>query len=50
MNRLLASRAALDAIAAGKTLPEVEATWEKELAAFRIKRDKYLLYPATCPR
>jgi uncharacterized protein YbbC (DUF1343 family) len=50
VNRLLASRAALDAIAAGKSLSDVEATWEKELAAFRIKRDKYLLYPAVCPR
>jgi uncharacterized protein YbbC (DUF1343 family) len=50
VNRLLANRAALDAIAQGKTLPEIEATWEKELAAFRVKRDKYLLYPLTCPR
>ncbi len=50
VNRLLANRAALDAIAQGKTLPEIEATWDKELAAFRVKRDKYLLYPTACPR
>lgn len=50
VNRLLASRIALDAIAQGKSLPEIEATWEKELAAFRVKREKYLLYPAACPR
>jgi uncharacterized protein YbbC (DUF1343 family) len=49
VNRLLASRAALDAIAQGKSLPEIEATWEKELTAFRARRDKYLLYPLACP-
>ena len=49
VNRLLASRAALDAIAAGRSLSEIEATWEKELAAFRVRRDKYLLYPLACP-
>jgi uncharacterized protein YbbC (DUF1343 family) len=48
VNKLLANRAALDAIAQNKTMPEIEATWEKDLAAFRTKREKYLLYPL-CP-
>jgi uncharacterized protein YbbC (DUF1343 family) len=48
LNRLLANRAALDAIAQNKPIYEIEATWEKDLQAFRAKREKYLLYPA-CP-
>jgi uncharacterized protein YbbC (DUF1343 family) len=49
VNRLLANRTALDAIAQNKTISEIEATWERDLVAFRAKRDKYLLYP-TCTR
>jgi len=48
VNKLLACKAPLDAIAQGKPLTDVEATWEKDLAAFRTKREKYLLYRATC--
>ncbi len=50
VQRLLASRAATDALVAGKPASDAEATWQKDLAAFRVKRDKYLLYRATCPR
>jgi uncharacterized protein YbbC (DUF1343 family)/CubicO group peptidase (beta-lactamase class C family) len=48
LNKLLANRAPLEAIVQGKTLADVEATWEKELTAFRAKREKYLLYQSTC--
>ena len=50
VQRLLASRAATDALTAGKQAAEVEATWRKDLATFRVKRDKYLLYRTTCAR
>jgi uncharacterized protein YbbC (DUF1343 family) len=50
LNRLLANRAALDAIGQNKTLAEIEATWDKDLQAFRAKREKYLLYPECKPR
>jgi uncharacterized protein YbbC (DUF1343 family) len=49
--RLLQSRRALAAIDAQEPLADIEATWADELAAFRAKRDKYLLYPpGRCPR
>ncbi len=50
VQRLLASRAATDALTSGKQASDVEATWRKDLAAFRVKRDKYLLYRTTCAR
>jgi uncharacterized protein YbbC (DUF1343 family) len=40
----------MDAILHAKSVAEVEATWDKELKAFRERRERYLLYPATCPR
>jgi uncharacterized protein YbbC (DUF1343 family) len=50
VNKLVANRAAMDAMAQGKSLVEVEASWEKDLIAFRTKREKYLLYRSVCPR
>ncbi len=29
----------------GKTIAEIEQTWEKDLAQYRVMRQKYLLYP-----
>jgi uncharacterized protein YbbC (DUF1343 family) len=51
VNRLLANKNAMNAIAADKTLAEVLATWDKDLAAFRTKREKYLVYRSSraCP-
>jgi uncharacterized protein YbbC (DUF1343 family) len=48
--KLLAHRPSVDAITQGLPLADVEATWAGDLAAFRAKREKYLLYRATCPR
>jgi len=40
----------LDAIRAGKSVNDIQATWSADLAAFRAKREKYLLYAAgPCP-
>lgn len=40
----------LDAIAAGKSVNDIQATWAADLAAFKAKREKYLLYAAgPCP-
>ena len=35
-----------DAILSLRPLEEIEALWASELAAFRQKREKYLLYPS----
>ena len=45
LNRMLASRRAMDALLANKPLADVEATWAPELRAFQARREKYLLYP-----
>ena len=45
LNKLLASSRLTDAVRAMRPLAEIEAMWAEELAAFRAKRDKYLLYP-----
>jgi uncharacterized protein YbbC (DUF1343 family) len=40
----------LDAIRSGKSVNDIQATWSNDLAAFRAKREKYLLYAAgPCP-
>ena len=40
----------LEAISAGKSIADIQATWTSDLAAFRAKREKYLLYAAgPCP-
>lgn len=44
MNNMLRSTAALDAIKAGKGLADVEATWAGDLAAFKARREQFLLY------
>ena len=43
--RRVGSRAVLDAVKAGRDPIEIEASWQKELDAFRRLRAKYLLYP-----
>jgi uncharacterized protein YbbC (DUF1343 family)/CubicO group peptidase (beta-lactamase class C family) len=46
----LANPKTLDAIRTGKSVNDIEATWTTDLAAFRAKREKYLLYAAgPCP-
>jgi uncharacterized protein YbbC (DUF1343 family) len=45
LDRLLQSRAAMDAIRAGKTIDAICETWSEPLAAFRAKRERFLLYP-----
>ncbi|HLG13923.1 MAG TPA: exo-beta-N-acetylmuramidase NamZ domain-containing protein [Blastocatellia bacterium] len=42
--RLLANRAALEALKAGKTPAEIAATWQAGLAEFARTRRRYLLY------
>ncbi len=42
--KLLADRAAFDALAAGKSAQEIEATWTDELRAFVLRRERSLLY------
>ncbi len=44
LDRLLQFKPALEAIKSGKSVGEIEATWSEDLAAFRTKRAKYLLY------
>lgn len=45
LDKMLVHRPAMEAIAAGKPVAEVEATWAKDLDAFRAKRAGVLLYP-----
>ncbi len=42
--KLLAHPASLDAIRAGKSLAEVQATWAAEREQFRARRERYLIY------
>jgi uncharacterized protein YbbC (DUF1343 family) len=44
VDRMLQSRAALDAIAAGMSVDAVAATWAAPLASFVKKRERFLLY------
>lgn len=44
LDRLLQHPPALEALRMGKPLPEIEATWADDLAAFRAKRESFLLY------
>jgi uncharacterized protein YbbC (DUF1343 family) len=44
MDRLLQKKEAVEAIKAGKPVTEIEATWTKDLEAFRAKRERFLLY------
>jgi uncharacterized protein YbbC (DUF1343 family)/CubicO group peptidase (beta-lactamase class C family) len=43
--RMLADEAAYQAVLDGRTVREVEAVWQPELADFRQVRAKYLIYP-----
>ncbi|MEO8874686.1 MAG: DUF1343 domain-containing protein, partial [Polyangiaceae bacterium] len=46
----LANTKALEAIRTGKSVNDIQATWTSDLATFRSKREKYLLYAAgPCP-
>lgn len=44
LDRLLQWKPALEALRDGKSVSEIEATWSEDLAAFRAKRSKFLLY------
>jgi uncharacterized protein YbbC (DUF1343 family) len=44
LDRLLQDKGALEALRAGKAPREIEATWAEGLAAFRRRRDAFLLY------
>ncbi|MEJ7734791.1 MAG: serine hydrolase [Polyangiaceae bacterium] len=45
MGTLLAHRATLDALRAGKTVDEMARTWQPALADFERRRQPFLLYP-----
>ena len=46
----IANPKTLEAIRTGKSVNDIQATWSVDLAAFRAKREKYLLYAAgPCP-
>lgn len=42
---MIGRREVPDAIIAGKPVPEIVATWQKDVADFKAARAKYLLYP-----
>jgi len=44
LDGLVGDKGVVAAVAAGAPLPSIEAMWKDKLAAFRVKRDKYLLY------
>ena len=44
VDKLLASEPAMTALRAGKPVAEIEATWARDLAAFRARREAFLLY------
>jgi len=44
LNRLLANQRVFDAIIAGKPVSEIQALYQEHLAAFAIRRAKYLMY------
>jgi len=44
LDRLLQSKAAMALVSAGKSVDEIEAVWSEALAAFRTKRERFLLY------
>jgi uncharacterized protein YbbC (DUF1343 family) len=41
---LLQDRITLDGIKTGKPLAEIKAAWQKDLAAFKARREKFLIY------
>ena len=45
MNNMLRSTPALDALKAGRSIADIEATWAADLAAFKLRRERFLLYP-----
>jgi uncharacterized protein YbbC (DUF1343 family) len=49
--KMIADRRVLDAIDQKKPLADIEAMWAADLAVFRAKREKYLLYRVNdlCP-
>lgn len=44
MNRMLKYEPAMEALRSGKGLADVEATWAADLAAFKVRREPFLLY------
>ena len=44
-DRMLQSATAMAALKAKKSVAEIEATWATDLAAFKTKRERFLLYP-----
>ena len=44
VGELMGHRTALAALTAGKSLPEIEATWQADLARFKAVRAQYLVY------
>jgi uncharacterized protein YbbC (DUF1343 family) len=44
VHTLLQDRPALDAIRAGKSLEEIKALWARDLAEFKKRRERFLLY------
>jgi uncharacterized protein YbbC (DUF1343 family) len=46
LNQIIGNAAVTDAILSLRPLEEIEALWSSDLAAFRQKREKYLLYPS----
>ena len=46
LNQIIGNSAVTDAILASRPLEEIEALWSSDLAAFRQRREKYLLYPS----
>jgi uncharacterized protein YbbC (DUF1343 family) len=45
LDRMIADKAVVAAITAGQPVTAIEALWQGSLAAFRAKREKYVLYP-----
>ncbi|QDT99821.1 exo-beta-N-acetylmuramidase NamZ domain-containing protein [Gimesia aquarii] len=43
-NRLLGNQRVFDAVVAGKTVPQIQALYQDDLAEFAVRRAKYLLY------
>ncbi|QDU08617.1 exo-beta-N-acetylmuramidase NamZ domain-containing protein [Gimesia aquarii] len=43
-NRLLGNQRVFDAVVAGKTVPQIQALYQENLAEFTVRRAKYLLY------
>lgn len=44
VDRLLQSKAAMDAIRDGRSIADIEATWTSDLARWKTRREQFLLY------